>query len=82
MIGGINKNCCFLGHRKIDKNETLETELRIVITDLIEDKGIDIFFFGSKSQFDRLCHTIVSDLKKIYPPNKGICCNICCLRYK
>lgn len=67
MIEDINKNCCFLGHREIDENENLKAEIRSIVSDLIENKGIDTFFFGSRSDFNSLCHSIVSDLKENYP---------------
>ena len=72
MVEGINKNCCFLGHREIDESENLKAEIRSIVSNLIENKGVDTFFFGSRSAFDSLCHLIVSDLKEIYPHIKRI----------
>jgi len=72
MNEDINKNCCFLGHREIDEGENLKAEIRSIVLDLIENKGFDTFFFGSRSKFDCLCHSIVSDLKEIYPHIKRI----------
>lgn len=72
MPDTINKNCCFLGHREIVESENLKSRIYNILTELIEIKGIDTFFFGSKSQFDRLCYMIVSDLKEIFPHIKRI----------
>ena len=33
------KTCCFLGHRKIDETEELKSQLKSIITNLIEDKN-------------------------------------------
>ena len=66
------KSCCFFGHRKIDETEELKNNLYEIIENLIANKKIDTFFFGSKSQFDDLCHKIVTELKEKYPHNKRI----------
>ena len=34
---------------------------------LIVEEGIDTFLFGSRSQFDELCHIVVTELKEKYP---------------
>ncbi len=39
---------------------------------LIADKNIDTFLFGSKSQFDSLCHEVVTKLRKKHPHIKRI----------
>ena len=61
------KTCGFLGHRKIEETEELKQRLQAVIIQLIEKEGVQIFLFGSKSQFNSLCHATVSELKKLYP---------------
>ena len=58
------KTYCFFGHRKIDETAELKNNLRGIIENLIVNEKIDTFLFGSKSQFDDLCHKIVTDLKK------------------
>ena len=58
--------CCFIGHRKIEKSVELNTKLKIVIEDLIVNKNVEAFLFGSKSEFDSLCHSIVCELKNKY----------------
>ncbi len=66
------KNCCFFGHRKIDETAELKDKLCGIIENLIVNKKVDTFFFGSKSQFDDLCHKIVTELKEKYPQIKRI----------
>ena len=66
------KTCCFFGHRKIDETEELKNNLRGIIENLIVNEKVDTFFFGSKSQFDDLCHKIVTELKEKYPHIKRI----------
>ena len=58
------KNCCFFGHRKINKTDELVNKLTEVIEKLITENGVGTFLFGSKSQFDDLCYEIVSELKE------------------
>ena len=57
---------CFFGHRKINVTEELKRELYTVVESLVLNKGITIFLFGSRSQFDALCLEVVTDLKKKY----------------
>lgn len=57
----------FIGHREIGKTKELVKRLSDVITSLIVQESADTFLFGSKSEFDSLCHSIVSTLKEIYP---------------
>ncbi len=62
-----DKTCCFFGHRKINETEELKNNLCGIIENLIVNENVDTFLFGSKSQFDDLCHEIVTDLKEKYP---------------
>lgn len=62
-----NKTCCFIGHRKIHKTSRLIDDLHTAIVDLIVNKGVCNFLFGSRSEFDALCLEIVSELKIEYP---------------
>ena len=64
--------CCFFGHRKIDKTPELIDRLTKEIKILITEKDVGNFYFGSKSEFDDLCHKIVSELKEKYPHIKRI----------
>lgn len=64
--------CCFLGHRRIIETPILVKNLREVITDLIQNKNVDTFLFGSRSEFNSLCYAVVSELKESYPHIKRI----------
>ena len=65
-------SCCFFGHRKINKTPELIERLTKEIEVLISEKDVVIFYFGSKSEFDDLCHKVVTELKKKYPEIKRI----------
>ena len=65
------KSCSFFGHRKISVTDDLVTKLSSVIENLIKN-GVDIFIFGSRSQFNDLCYQIVSELKNKYQNIKRI----------
>ncbi len=64
----MNKNytCCFIGHRKTEETKELKGELFEIIENLIVEKKVDTFLFGSKSGFDSLCYDVLDDLKKKY----------------
>lgn len=61
------KTCCFFGHRKIAAADGLRKRLYKIIEDLIIYKYVDTFLFGSKSDFDKLCLAVVTELKYKYP---------------
>ncbi len=68
----IENTCCFFGHRKISDTEELRTKICETVEKLILDKNIDTFLFGSKSQFDSLCHELVTKYKEKYPHIKRV----------
>ena len=59
--------CCFIGHRKIIETQELKQRLQKTIENLIKENNVKTFIFGSRSEFDFLCHKIVSNLMTIYP---------------
>ena len=59
--------CCFFGHREINETPELIERLTKEIEVLITEKEVDTFYFGSKSEFDDLCHKVVTALKEKYP---------------
>ena len=69
---GTDKACCFFGHRKINKTPELIERLIREIEILITEKEVSIFYFGSKSEFDDLCHKIVTELKEKFPRIKRV----------
>ena len=61
------KSCSFFGHRNIQKTEELKQKITEVIEDLIVNYNVLTFLFGSRNNFDKLCHLIVTELKEKYP---------------
>lgn len=66
------KSCCCIGHRKIEITEKLESEIYAYAENLILKHNVQTFLFGSKSEFDFLCHKIITTLKEKYPFIKRI----------
>lgn len=62
-----NQSCCFIGHRKLQDKENVSLHLKPVIERLITEQGVRVFNFGSRSEFDDLCHLIVSEFQNEYP---------------
>ncbi len=67
-----HKVCSFFGHRKIELTENLKNKIKSTIENLIINHQVITFLFGSRSEFDYICHTIVSELKEKYPKLKRI----------
>ena len=61
------KTCSFFGHRKIEATDELKNQLKSVLVHLIEKENVEIFLFGSRSEFNSLCHAIITQLKEEYP---------------
>ncbi|MBP3630877.1 MAG: DUF1273 family protein [Clostridia bacterium] len=59
--------CSFFGHRKIEITEELKQKVKEVVEDLIINHNVLTFLFGSRSDFDYLCHLVVTELKEKYP---------------
>jgi len=60
-------SCCFFGHRKIDESPELTEKLILTIENLINERKVTDFYFGSKSEFNSLCLEMVTRLKEKYP---------------
>lgn len=58
--------CCFIGHRRINYTQELQLKINSIIEDLIVNKNVGIFLFGSKSDFNNYCHRSVTMLKEKY----------------
>ncbi len=68
----LENSVCFIGHRKINTTDELKQKVRNTVTQLIENEGIVNFIFGSRSEFNSLCHDIVTQLQEKYPNIKRI----------
>lgn len=66
----MEKSCSFFGHRKIKETEELISRVRNEIENLILKYDVRVFLFGSRSDFDTLCHSIVTELREKYPDIK------------
>ena len=66
-IGVIMKSCSFFGHRDTPQTEKLKQKVKETVEHLIVEEGVDAFLFGSRSNFDELCHIVVTELKEKYP---------------
>ncbi len=60
-------SCCFIGHRKIQDKAAVQEKVKEVVEDLIAEKGVRTFLFGSRSEFDDICHAVVTEFQKNYP---------------
>lgn len=66
------KKCCFIGHRNVTASAELIKKIDFCIKELIEENGVRIFLFGSRSKFDTLCHERVTEMQKLYPDIRRI----------
>ena len=64
--------CCFFGHRTINETEEIKAKLTEIIENLIMEKNVDTFLFGSKSRFNSLCLELVTKIKEKHPHIKRI----------
>lgn len=64
--------CSFFGHRNVEMTEELYNKVKTIVEDLILNHGVSDFLFGSRSNFNDLCHKVVSDLKNKYPQIKRV----------
>ncbi len=59
--------CCFIGHRKIQDKAAVQEKVKEVVEDLIAEQGVGTFHFGSRSEFDDICHAVVTEFQKNHP---------------
>ena len=58
-------SCTFFGHR--DAPSAIAPYLRAAIIDLIENRGVDLFYVGNQGAFDRTAIRVLRGLKEEYP---------------
>lgn len=57
----------FIGHKKVKNEDEVIEKLKVVIENLIVNRNVTSFLFGSNSIFDSICYKVTSDLKDKYP---------------
>lgn len=57
--------CTFFGHR--DTPTKIEPLLKATLQDLIENKGVDLFYVGNQGNFDAMARKVLSELSQTYP---------------
>ena len=74
MNASLTNYCSFFGHREICNIP--ETSLRVeeLVTNLIVNKGVSVFYFGGLGEFDNLCYNVVNKLKSSYSIIKTAFC--------
>ena len=58
-------SCTFFGHRECP--DSIKTQLRGVLIDLITNHGVDMFYVGNQGRFDAIVRSVLRELKKEYP---------------
>lgn len=64
--------CCFIGHRTIDDAQKTYKRLVRELSSIVVTLPLRTFLFGSRSDFNDMCHAVVTELKDTYPDIKRI----------
>ena len=56
--------CTFFGHH--DCPASIKPKLREVLTDLIENHSVDVFYVGNNGAFDRIVRSVLRELAREY----------------
>ena len=59
--------CTFFGHRYAPLTEAEKEKLTASITDLVTNHDVTEFWVGAKGEFDSICNSAVTKLKKEFP---------------
>lgn len=62
----MGKICTFFGHRDCFLSLSQELKLEVILTDLIENKGVDEFWVGNYGIFDSYARWAVRPMKEKY----------------
>ena len=74
---GAGKKACFIGHRNAPDTDELRNMISETVRRLIIENGVVYFLFGSRSNFDWLCHGAATELQKTYPDIRRIAYTCC-----
>ena len=61
----MGKACTFFGHH--DCPSSIKPKLREVLSDLIENHAVDMFYVGQQGAFDGIVHSVLKELASAYP---------------
>ncbi|MFI3229756.1 MAG: hypothetical protein R3Y23_06340 [Bacillota bacterium] len=62
-----DKICSFFGHRDVEDTQDLANKINEIVTDLIENKNVTIFWFDGYCDFSDYCLREVTKQKDKYP---------------
>lgn len=65
------QSCAFFGHRNFNYEPHRE-QIKEIIVDLIENRGVTVFYNGYRGAFDGICAGIVGELREQYPNIKNV----------
>ena len=65
-------SCCIIGHRTV---EGLDVDKLRGFVDMLINKGVRIFNFGTRSVFNEICYQIISEVREKY--NLKLVCYVC-----
>lgn len=58
-------SCTFFGHRECP--ESINTQLRDVLIDLVTNHNMNMFYVGNQGRFDAIVRGVLRELRKEYP---------------
>ncbi len=58
-------SCTFFGHR--DCPDTLRPDIENAVRELIEHRGVTLFYVGHQGRFDALVRSVLREMKAAYP---------------
>ena len=58
-------SCTFFGHRECP--DSIKTQLRAVLINLITNHDVDMFYVGNQGRFDAIARGVLQKLKNEYP---------------
>ena len=58
-------SCTFFGHRECP--DSIKTQLRAVLINLITNHDVDMFYVGNQGRFDAIARGVLQELKNEYP---------------
>lgn len=70
----MDRICSFFGHKDVELTDKLWEDIPSAIKSLIEDCGVNTFYFDRFGDFDEYCHRAVSVMKAEYPNIERVFC--------